>query len=389
MPNDSTRVVRDRERDRWTVRPFSTEHLNRKKVSGIAIAPITLGIMRRSHEKPLSVSLMWVVISLSCGVATAFAAAPTPTPTPPSNEHPETPSVFDLDLDTVVPEVGAATESPRFRLDVERIPPTSEPKPAEPDGRHLTLSTDIDEESRQKFFADAFDTLAEDRWPDGLGRLEYQIMSEQWRVVEGGLLGFPGGSALMFDVMAVTRLAKQAWKALSGSSHNTIDESVVLRVSNRVGVAPGIIAVLPMVGSTVGELFTVGCDSLGRCILPEGIETRSTLLVVEDGAALVQLSDSPGESLVLLTAVGLLRLQPSDGMFGLRARIVDADRSAVLPVARWLNSSGDEWVAIPRWGLSMQLPEGRYFIETKTPTGTERTIETTVTARATTVEKLP
>jgi len=333
---------------------------------------------------------MWVVIGLTYGVATAYAEAPTPTPIPLSDEHTETSAGFSLGLEAAVPERDGETDSPRFRLDLEKISPASESEPAGPLGRQLTLSTEIDEKSRQEFFADAFDELAEDRWPDGLGRLEHQITSEQFRVMEGGLLGFPGGSAAMFDVMAVARLAKQAWKAISGSSRKIItDTSVVLRVSNRFGASPGLIAVLPMMGSTVGDLVMVGCDGFGRCILPGEIEARSTLMVVEDGAALVQLSDPQGESLVYLTAVGLLRIQPSGDVIGPRARITDADRSAVVPVARWLNSSGDDWVTVPSWGLSLQLPEGRYRIEVEVPGGAKSSIETTITAGATTVEKLP
>jgi len=322
-------------------------------------------------------------------VRPSIAPGETPTPTPSASADGSTQQRFALDLDIAVPETAATPTRTRFRLfgDAARESP-----PGQPDGDAspgLTLSRSFDDGERREAFEDFFERLEADRWPDGMGRREERLAGEQMRVMEGGLLGFPGGGALMVRPLEVAHLAKQLWRALSGSPPDPGAVPARLRVVGRGGAAPSVIAVVPMTGRTVGDLEFIGCDGGGGCSLPDSLARPSTLLVVADGAALVRLDGAADDTRIHLREVGVLRLVPPPGDGARSIRITEAESRIPVPVPAWKNRSGGEWVEVGATGLSMQLPAGSYEVELESEEGMTSVVYAGVAAGEITVVSLP
>jgi hypothetical protein len=45
-------------------------------------------------------------------------------------------------------------------------------------------------------------------------------------------------------------------------------------------------------------------------------------------------------------------------------RVLEENTGAIVPILRWINHDREDWVRVPRSGLTLTLPEGRYRIQT-------------------------
>jgi len=144
------------------------------------------------------------------------------------------------------------------------------------------------------------------------------------------------------------------------------------------GVVPSV-WVVPLGGGLVGGTLTAACDGEGRCTLRD-LPAGSWVLLVgaPSGRGLVR-AENPGPQVpVTLRPLGTLRVTaPPAGEVLWRVRITEAGSGLPLPVPRWHNPGGGEWVPVPEAGLTLALPTGSWTVQAAAPEGstTTRTVE--------------
>lgn len=166
--------------------------------------------------------------------------------------------------------------------------------------------------------------------------------------------------------------------------HLVPEDVLRLRVSTAPGGAPSSLYVTPLVFGTVGNPVPATCDSEGLCTvrgLPAG---RLTLRLDAggEGMALVAAAMPGPEVQVRLRPVGVLRITapPDEAGVTWKVRIHDPGTLLVLPVDRWRNPGGSEWVPVPASGLSVGVPEGSWIVEAMAPDGSSESGQAVVAA---------
>ncbi len=139
------------------------------------------------------------------------------------------------------------------------------------------------------------------------------------------------------------------------------------------GTVPSI-WVVPLGGGAVGGTLSTPCDGEGRCTLRDLPAGSWVLLVGASSARGLIRAENPGpEVTVSLKPGGTLRVTaPSAGGVLWRVRITEAGTGLPLPVRRWANPAGGEWVPVPETGLTLAVPAGSWTVQAAAPDGTTR-----------------
>jgi len=219
-----------------------------------------------------------------------------------------------------------------------------------------------------------YDDLAASRWPGGKTRLETHLAAEYARVLEGGRVGVYGGDVGVIsslDLIALARLVVMWWQShelrqLPAGASIPRDATLTLEVRDTGGTSPGHISVLPLTQGWIGDAVHARCDDRGRCVV-EGLPSASSTLFVRGvGGSVVRWDHSSSELSVALRPTGWLRISPEQ-QFGVCCpviRVLEENTDAIVPILRWINPDREDWVRVPRSGLTLTLPEGRYRIQT-------------------------
>lgn len=150
---------------------------------------------------------------------------------------------------------------------------------------------------------------------------------------------------------------------------------VTLVVRTGGGAPAASIWALPLGGGVVGTLRQTACDGGGRCTL-EDLPGGDWILLVGEGseAALVRVRNPGPEVPVTLRPVGRLRVTAPRGEGpAWRIRAIDGATGLPLPVHRYLNPAGGEWVPVPAGGAELRVPAGAWTVEAVSPDGASET----------------
>lgn len=245
----------------------------------------------------------------------------------------------------------------------------------------LTLSSlsEPDYEAPNPLNGDFAEELRKMRWPDGVGRMGHHVVSEQARVMSGGLKGLfrasgesiDGSLGVPIDFVAIGRIIGKWWRSRQENrrpegARLPRDATLHLVVREADGSVPNQISVLPLTVGWIGEAMPGSCDQQGRCTV-EGLPgATSTLLVRGSGAAIVAAHRFDRELPVTLRPAAWLKLEPASDARPL-VRIVDETTRLTVPVIRWMNPERGEWVTLTAAGLPLLLPAGTYTVEVTSP----------------------
>jgi len=127
-----------------------------------------------------------------------------------------------------------------------------------------------------------------------------------------------------------------------------------------------------MAGGAAGPIIVVACTAGGRCEVDDLPAGQWSLLIRGQGMALVTAVIPQDEIAVQLRRSGELTIAaPADESGAAwQVRISDTSTGVVLPVHRYANPAGGEWVPVGASGLRLTVPEGSWRIESFAPDGT-------------------
>lgn len=258
----------------------------------------------------------------------------------------------------------------------DRLPRELQPDTS-PSGGHLEYSLQMGTQGAEKILPESVLEVLEDFVPtSGRYRMTpYETSIAAWheRTFEGGYLGrYQGGGTLVtVDLIALYRLIVAAWESYKlwrlprGASiprESTL--TVVVREVN--GAVPSHISVLPLTEGWIGDAVHANCDDRGRCVAGGMPSSSSTLFVRGQGGGVVYWDHTKPEISVLLKPTGLLQIDPAEnsGSCRLVVRVLEERTHAIVPIVRWINRKREDWVRVPENGLTINVPEGRYRIQT-------------------------
>ncbi len=164
------------------------------------------------------------------------------------------------------------------------------------------------------------------------------------------------------------------------------DERTVFVVQGADGSPASGIWIQSLAGGVLGPFVTSTCADGGRCEVKDIPRGRWTLLIRGEGMALLVAEVPQAEIPVQLRASGTLKIKaPADDTGAAwQVRLRDSSTGIVVPVYQFENPARTEWVPVSTSGLSLQLPEGGWRIETFAPDGTQGVQQAVVTAGGTT-----
>jgi len=337
------------------------------------IVALNFGGLRHFH--PLFLAVICFVIP-----AVAFGQETTTPNEPQSLLLNLTPSTSSYSLLLAAEQLDLESDESRSRFNLGIVDrPTKElPTDVSPSSRQLELSLHTDTGRRENFLPgfgrEFLDDLASKGGRSTLALHEASIAAWHARTFEGGLLGaYGGGSGVIttLNLVALARLivmwleSRKLGKLPQGASIPR-ESTVTLEVRDINGTAPRYISVLPLTQGWIGDALHAECDDRGRCVVSGMPSASSTLFVRGQGGSVVRWDHARPEISVDLKPTGLLQIYPVryTGVCCPEIRVVDEDSHTIVPIIRWTNRDREEWIRLPEKGLTINIPEGQYRVQT-------------------------
>ena len=266
----------------------------------------------------------------------------------------------------------------RFNLGIVDRPVEETSTVASPSNGQLVLSLHADTGMRENLSPgvglEFLDDLVVPSRRSTMTLHEASIADWHARTYEGGLVGAYGGGGGMIgtvSVVALARLIIRGWELyklakLPPGASIPRESTLTLAVRDIDGIAPGYISVLPLTDGWIGDALHTNCDDRGHCVVTGMPSASSTLLVRGRGGSVVYWDHALPEISVRLKPTGLLQIDPvkQSGACCPVVRVLDERSHAVVPIIRWVNRDREEWIRLPKKGLTINIPEGQYRIQT-------------------------
>ena len=322
------------------------------------------------------------VLAVVCLVVPAIVAGQeNTTPTEPqslSQNLTPTTSSYSLRLAAEPLDLEGDESRSRFNLGIVDRPVEETSTDASPSNEQLVLSLHANTGMRGRFSTRVglgfLDDLVVPSRRSTMTLHEASIADWHARTYEGGLVGAYGGGGGMLgavSVVALARLIIRGWELyklgkLPPGASIPRESTLTLVVRDIDGIAPGYISVLPLTDGWIGDALHTNCDDRGHCVVTGMPSASSTLLVRGQGGSVVRWDHALPEISVRLKPTGLLQIDPvkHSGACCPVVRVLDERSHAIVPIIRWVNRDREEWIRLPKNGLTINVPEGQYRVQT-------------------------
>ena len=336
---------------------------------------VALNFRELRHFSRLSLAVICIVVpAIASGQETT-------TPTEPQslslNLRPST-SSYSLRLAAEQLDLEGDESRSRFNLGIVDRPAEETSTDASPSNGQLVLSLHADTGMREHFSPgvglEFLDDLVVPSRRSTMTLHESSIADWHARTYEGGLVGAYGGGGGMIgtvSVVALARLIIRAWELyklgkLPPGASIPLESTLTLVVRDIDSIAPGYISVLPLTDGWIGDALHTNCDDRGHCVVTGMPSASSTLFVRGQGGSVVRWDHALPEISVRLKPTGLLQIDPvkQSGACCPVVRVLDERSHAIVPIIRWVNRDREEWIRLPKKGLTINIPEGQYRVQT-------------------------
>jgi hypothetical protein len=336
---------------------------------------VALNFRELRHFSRLSLAAICVV------VPAIVSGQETTTPTEPQSLSLNlTPTTSSYSLRLAAEQLDLEGDESRSRLNLGIVdrPAEETSTDASPSNGQLVLSLHADTGMREHFSPgvglEFLDDLVVPSRRSTMTLHESSIADWHARTYEGGLVGAYGGGGGMIgavSVVALARLIIRGWELyklgkLPPGASIPLESTLTLVVRDIDGIAPGYISVLPLTDGWIGDALHTNCDDRGHCVVTGMPSASSTLLVRGQGGSVVRWDHALPEISVRLKPTGLLQIDPvkQSGACCPVVRVLDERSHAIVPIIRWVNRDREEWIRLPKMGLTINIPEGQYRVQT-------------------------